>query len=126
MLHLSTEFRAIALGATSGVDRIHTAFHGYLRAVCSKVGITTLQNSSVTQLFKILRENHPSFTKNGIRSADIDRVVRAMATILDALNPLRNQATLAHPNEKILEEAEAMLVINGVRTLLHYINSKIE
>ena len=46
------------------------------------------------------------------------RVALAMANIVDALNPLRNRASLAHPNTGLLEEPEAMLVINAVRTLL--------
>lgn len=45
--------------------------------------------------------------------------------IVDALNPLRNRASLAHPNESLLAEPEAMLVINSVRTLLHYIDSRV-
>jgi hypothetical protein len=112
-------------GATSGVDRVHTAFHGYLRAVCNAASLPVAESAGMTQLFKALRENHPSFTRSGPRAEDIDRIVRPMATILDSLNPLRNQATLAHPNDAVLEEAEAMLVINSVRTLLHYLNSKL-
>lgn len=113
-------------GATSGVDRIHTAFHGYLRAVCSKSGLAVPNGASITQLFKAIREHHPSFSGQGPRSSDIDRVIKSMANIIDSLNPLRNEATLAHPNEAVLEEAEAMLVINGVRTLLSYLNAKLE
>jgi hypothetical protein len=56
---------------------------------------------------------------------DITRVLHAMATILDALNPVRNRATVAHPNEMLLDEPEAMLVINTVRTLLHYLDAKL-
>ena len=112
-------------GATSGVDRVHTAFHGYLRAVCTTARLSFPESAGMTQLFKDLRENHPSFVEAGPRASDIDRVVRSMANILDSLNPLRNQATLAHPNDAVLEEAEAMLVINSVRTLLHYLNSKL-
>jgi abortive infection Abi-like protein len=112
-------------GATSGVDRVHTAFHGYLRKVCTQAGLAAAENAGVTQLFKLLREQHPSFRDSGPRAEDVDRVARSMATIVDSLNPLRNQATLAHPNEAVLEEPEAMLVINAVRTLLHYLNSKL-
>ena len=112
-------------GATSGVDRIHTAFHGYLLAVCQKYGFEAPKSAGVTQLFKTIREQHQSFADGGPRGGDIDRVVKSMATIIDSLNPLRNQATLVHPNDAVLEEAEAMLVINSVRSLLHYINKKL-
>lgn len=112
-------------GATSGVDRVHTAFHGYLRAVCARAGLIAGDDASVTQLFKVLREKHGSLTSAGPRSEDVDKVARSMAVIVDSLNPLRNKATLAHPNEAVLEEPEAMLVINTVRTLLHYLNAKL-
>ena len=112
-------------GASSGVDRIHTAFHGYLRAVCTKAGIAVPDGAGITQLFKAIREYHPRFTEVGPKARDIDRIVRAMAVIVDSLNPLRNEATLAHPNEAVLEEAEAMLVINSVRTLLNYLDAKL-
>lgn len=112
-------------GATSGVDRIHTAFHGYLQAICTKENLTISKDAGATHLFKVMRKQHPSFTEDGPRASDIDRIVNSMATIIDSLNPLRNQATLAHPNEAVLEEAEAMLVINSVRTLLHYLNDKL-
>jgi hypothetical protein len=49
-----------------------------------------------------------------------------MAQIVDVLNPVRNQKSMAHPNEDLLEEPEAMLVANAVRTLLHYLNAKLE
>jgi hypothetical protein len=112
-------------GATSGVDRVHTAFHGYLRVACDKAGIVAPQDASITGLFKLLRTEHPNIIETAASTRDIGRVLLSMATIVDSLNPLRNSATLAHPNEALLEEAEAMLVINSVRTLLHYLNAKL-
>jgi len=53
------------------------------------------------------------------------RVLRALSTIADALNPLRNQTSVAHPNETLLQQPEAMLVVNAVRTILHYLDSKL-
>ena len=111
-------------GATSGVDRVHTAFHGYLRAVANRSNLTVSENATVSELFKAIREHHPSFQKSRPRQADIDRVMRSFASVVDALNPVRNLASVAHPNEALLEEPEAMLVINSVRSLLHYLNSR--
>lgn len=112
-------------GAVSGVDRIHTAFHGYLRAVATSAGVSAADDASATQLFKLVRDKHPKFGQVGPRANDIDRVLKTMAAIVDALNPLRNLASIAHPNEILLEEAEAMLVINSVRTLLHYLDARL-
>jgi len=49
-----------ATGATSGVDRLHTALHGYLREVCSDAGIKTSEGASLTDMFKQVREGHPA------------------------------------------------------------------
>jgi len=112
-------------GASSAVDRVHTAIHGYLRAITSKARIEVAEDANITKIFKEIRTKHAAFTKPRPGSAEIDRVVNAMATILDALNHLRNRVSGAHPNEAVLDEPEAMLVINSVRTLLHYLDSKL-
>ncbi len=44
---------------------------------------------------------------------------------MDSLNPIRNHASLAHPNENLLDKDEAMLFINVVRTLLQYLDEKL-
>ncbi len=112
-------------GATSGVDRIHTALHGYLLAVCDTSGITYVGDPNLTQLFALLRQQHPDLQANGARAEDITKILRAMGAILDALNPVRNRASVAHPNANLLDEHEAMLVINVAKTLLHYLDAKL-
>jgi len=108
------------------VDRVHTAFHGFLFAVCKKASIEVFgDDPGITQLFKAIRERHPAFSGEAGRPEELLRVTRAVAMIVDALNPLRNRASLAHPNECLLAEPEAMLVINSIRTLLHYIDSQV-
>jgi hypothetical protein len=112
-------------GATSGVDRLHTAFHGYLLAICASTNLAPSTDAGVTELMTMLRERHPALQPTGPRADDIRKVLRAMASIVDALNPLRNRATAAHPNVELLERAEAMLVINAVRTLFHYVETRL-
>lgn len=113
-------------GATSGVDRIHTALHGYLKAICSKENIEIEENSTLTAIFKRLIKEHPSFQTKGARQKDIEKILKSISNILDALNPLRNIASVAHPNIDLLEEDEAMLVINSAQTILNYLNSKLK
>lgn len=110
--------------AVSGVDRIHTALHGYLRAVCDQEKIGYQKDEGMAKLFKLLRQHHPALQNIGSRSQDIERVFHSFAIILDALNPIRNNASVAHPSNDLLEKDEAMLVINAARTLLHYLDSK--
>ncbi len=94
--------------------------------MCEKAGIEVAgEDRGITQLFRALRDKHPAFAGIGKSDEQLHRVAQAMATIVDALNPLRNQASLAHPNTRLLEEPEAMLVINSVRTLLQYIDSRV-
>jgi hypothetical protein len=114
-----------ATGAPSGVDRVHTALHGYLKALCLDGGVPLVDDSSLPELFKKLRDDHPAFQDLGPRAGDIIRVLRSLGAILDTLNPLRNKASVAHPNPKLLPEPEAMLVINSVRTILHYLDEKV-
>jgi hypothetical protein len=162
-------------GAVSSIDRIHTAFHGYLTALCDEAGLAYGEDASITELFKLVRTAHPSMSRASTGAKEVDRVLvvrganttqydprrrqtgyrhefrkdgeiqaspcfaacadtrrhlrrttlGAMAVIVDALSPLRNRASVAHPNKDLLEQPEAMLVINTVRTLLHYVNGKV-
>jgi hypothetical protein len=112
-------------GAPSSVDRVHTALHAHLIAVCEKAQIAYQADAGVTALFKVIREQHPAFQDLGPRTTDVTQVLRSCATILDALGPVRNRASGAHPNLTVLPPAEAMLVVNIARTLLHYFDSKL-
>ncbi len=112
-------------GPSSAVDRVHTALHGYLRAACARAGIGVDPSASLTSLFKALRQAHSAFLDQGPRGSDIGRIGNALANILDAMNPLRNVASNAHPNEDVLKGPEAMLVINAARTILHYLDAKL-
>jgi Abortive infection C-terminus len=112
-------------GATSGVDRVHTALHGYLKVVLDEARISYSADPSITDLFKLMREKHLKFRSRGPRAADLDQVLKTMSAIIAALNPVRNRASVAHPNDELLEEPEAMLVINAVRTILQYIDAKL-
>jgi len=113
-------------GAVSGVDRVHTALHGYLRVVCDKQIIAYSRDDGMTKLFRLIRQHHPAFQNLGPRSQDVERILQSFASIMDALNPIRNNASVAHPNTDLLGRDEAMLVINAARTLLHYLDSKIQ
>jgi len=111
-------------GATSGVDRIHTALHGYLKEVCKQEGIALSNDDNLTQVFKKLKANHPKLQLGGPRQNDIDQIISSFSNTLDKLNPIRNKASLSHPNEELLEDDEAMFVVNSAQTVLNYLNRK--
>jgi hypothetical protein len=112
-------------GATSAVDRLHTVLHGYLRAVCDDAGIPYGKNLMMSGLFGLIRNQHPAFVDLGPRREDILQVLRSMSAIMDAMNPIRNEGSMAHPNKDLLDPPEAALVINMARTILHYLDMKL-
>lgn len=113
-------------GETSGVDRLHTALHGYLLKAAESAGISLASDDpTVAVIWKQLRAEHPRLQNSGARAQDIDTIQRGLASIFNALSPIRNQATLAHPNDRLLDVPEARLVINTVRTLLGYLEDRL-
>ena len=111
--------------AISAVDRAHTALHGFLRGVCVAAGFDA-PDPSLTELLKWLRESHPKFNTSGPHREHSAKLLKAMASVCDTLNTLRNRGSMAHANETLLDEADAMLAINASRTLLHYIHHRLE
>lgn len=113
-------------GPSNALDRVHTAFHAYLRQICEEGCITVSEDAGITTLFSQIRQNH---AKLKIADPQADRmtvqVLRGMAQVIDALNPVRNEKSLAHPNP-LLDEPEAMLAINAIRTMLHYLDKRMK
>ncbi len=111
-------------GATSAVDRIHTALHGHLLALCESSNIEIDEGATSTRALKLLRQHHPALQATGPRAEDITRVLNSLANVLDTLNPIRNNASVAHPNLELLDDPEALLAINAGRTIFAYLDSK--
>jgi len=112
-------------GPVSAVDRVHTALHGWLKAACADAGIPLGTDPSITEVFSTLREKHPKLRATGNGAEEITKVLRALSKAIDSLNTLRNRMSVAHPNEKLLDEPEAMLMINVTQTLLHFLDAKL-
>jgi hypothetical protein len=110
---------------TSGVDRIHSAMHGYLRLVCDKAGIKYIQDDRIVDLFKKLLAEHAALRHLGPRPQDTATITRSFCAVVTVIDPIRNKATFAHPTPGLLGVPEAMLVINAARTILHYVDAKL-
>lgn len=52
-------------GATSAVDRIHTALHGHLLALCESSNIEIEEGATSTRALKLLRQHHPALQATG-------------------------------------------------------------
>lgn len=76
-------------------------------------------------IFRALESQHPKLAELGPRAQDVKKVLNAFASVLDAMLPVRNQASVAHPNTDLLDQPEARLVINASRTILHYLDHKL-
>jgi len=113
-------------GPTSAVDRVHTSFHGYLKAVCDEAGILYPPDATILDLFKLLKQKHPRLQQLGAHQGPIVQVLRAFGSVMDALNPARNRGSVAHPNDELLDADEAVLFINAARTVLKYLAAKLE
>jgi len=113
-------------GPVSAVDRVHTALHGYLKSSLSQKGVPYKADAGITELYKSLRENVPEIKELGARSEDMNKMLRSLTSVLDALNPIRNRSSVAHANEELIGEAEAKFVINIVSSVLHYLDSKLQ
>jgi hypothetical protein len=85
-------------GAVSGVDRIHAVLHGYLETVCDDAGIQHSPGADVTALFNSVRQQHHKMQSHP-PGVEAEQVLRGLARIIDALNPVRNRKSMAHPNE---------------------------
>lgn len=113
-------------GPANALDRVHTALHGYLETICEREWIPVAEDASITTLFARIREGHPALKITDPQAQKMTvQILRGMAQIIDALNPVRNEKTLAHPNP-LLDGPEAMLAINAIRTLLHYFDKRLK
>jgi hypothetical protein len=112
-------------GPISGIDRIHTALHGYLIEACRRADLLAAKDASLPSLFNVLVRDHPAFKEAVHREGDILKILRSFGAVLDSLGPVRNMASMAHPNKDLLGNAEALLVVHAGWTILHYVDSKL-
>ena len=110
--------------ARSAVDRTHTALHAYLKELCDDASIKYGEDPGMPEFYKLVRQEHPALNRAGPRQQDIDSICRTLGNIVDKLGPIRNKTTPVHPQDKLIEEPEAILAINAARTLFHYLEDK--
>lgn len=119
------EHAVTSMRETSGVDRVHSALHGYLRHLCDEAHIEYVQRDKILDLFKKLLAEHEALEDLGPRPHDTTTITKSFCGIMTVVDPLRNRASFAHPTTALLAVPEAMLVINAVNTILHYLEAKV-
>jgi len=109
----------------SGVDRAHTALHGHVKHLCEEANIAFLPDSNLPYLFGELLKKHPAFSNLGANGGHVGIAIKRLSGVVDSLGHVRNRASVAHPNEELLEAAEANLFLNAACTLLTYLDQRI-
>jgi len=68
---------------------------------------------------------HPKFGSTPGHVEKIERILRGFGTVVDSINQIPKSCSLAHANENLLDEADAMLVVNAARTILRYVDDRL-
>lgn len=86
----------------SAFDRIHTAFHGFLRSKLDDFGIDYIESESLSKFYNKL---HITLEKNitPVEVAELVKtIMRSGSGVITSINEIRNRHSLAHPNDLII------------------------
>lgn len=102
----------------TGLDRLHTFVVTLLREVCDKRGIKVTRDepadSVLGKYVKVLRLN------GELQSTMSEQILRYALSTMGAFNHVRNNQSLAHPNE-MLNTDEALLIFSHVVAIVTFI-----
>lgn len=106
----------------SAFDRIHTAFHGFLRSKLDDFGIDYIESESLSQLYNKL---HITIEKNitPVEVAELVKtIMRSGSGVITSINEIRNRHSLVHPNDLIINRREAEFTLQMIKVITDYIN----
>lgn len=107
----------------SAVDRVHTAFHGHLFDLIRRHEIDCTDDDKLPALYSKLHSYYASTLQPPEMADKIRQIIRAGASMVNAVNEIRNNNTVAHPNGQLIQKREAELVIHIVNAVVNYIDS---
>ena len=105
----------------SAVDRVHTAFHGYLRQLLTDHQIVYGREDSLSALYNKLHDYYEKSIQPPDVAVRVKTIMRSGIGIINTVNELRNNNTIAHPNGLLIQVREAQLVIRLVNAIVDYI-----
>ena len=105
----------------SAVDRVHTAFYGYLRHLLTVHGIAFDTDAGLSALYAKLHEYYGKRIQPEDVGSRIKTILRGASGMINAVNELRNNNTVAHPNGSLIHAREAELVVRLVNAIVEYI-----
>jgi hypothetical protein len=113
-------------GPASAIDRVHTGLHSMLLDVLKTANIIPPEQAELGKLIELIRTKHPAFEEPDTRPQEARSLLRTLANVVTRLDTLRNNSSSAHPTDARLGDAEGMLAINSSRTLMYYIDGRIQ
>lgn len=105
----------------SAVDRVHTAFHGYLRTLLKEHNVAYEEDDGLPALFTKLHGYYKTSIQPSVVADRVRTILRSAGGMINAVNELRNNNTIAHPNGELIQAREARLVIRLVNAIVDYI-----
>ena len=105
----------------SAVDRVHTAFQGYIRELLSVHHITFSKNDNLSALYSMLHKFYGSNIQPADVAKRIKEVIRSGIGIINSVNEMRNNNTVVHPNNLLIQKREAQLVIRIINSIVNYL-----
>lgn len=105
----------------SAVDRVHTVLHGYIFQLLETRGITANTEDGLPSLFSKLYTAYENNIKPAEVGTRIKAILRSASGMINAVNELRNNNTVAHPNGQLIQKREAQLVIRLVNAIVDYL-----
>lgn len=108
-------------GPQSAYDRMHTALHSCLRQICDNHGIKYEKKHAINELLPKISNHLKSLPDEG-RNETVFNMLRSANAMLDKMNYLRNNNSLAHPAEKLLNVSDAKFAINLVKSIMTYVD----
>jgi hypothetical protein len=106
----------------SAFDRIHTAFHGFLRNKLDNLGVNYVESDTLVQLYTKLHSTLATKINSPDVAELIKTAIRSGVGIISAINDIRNRHSLAHPNNTIIDKREAELTLQMIKVITDYIN----
>ncbi|MBX3356755.1 MAG: abortive infection family protein [Phycisphaeraceae bacterium] len=114
-----------ARNPTSALDRIHTGLHAFLKGACDSSGITYPPDLPAGRLLRLLLEQHRALQLTGSQHEAMRTLLRAAGAMIDALGTIRNNASLAHPNDDLLDYESAIFAINLARSVMRFMDARL-
>ena len=102
-------------------DRIYTALHGVLKQKCEEQDMQIGDRDTVTSILSKIRK-HIHGVEPADKTTETAKILASISKIIDILNEMRNKKSLAHPNKTLLENDEALFVINISKAIMRYVN----